>query len=199
MSRPLLSRSVLPALVLLFMVAACGTPAGSAGGDESQELEVMPTDREATAIPGGARPGAQPPVDGPLPDRRTGAVTFASTDSCPEPYSTAAVARRDFAFDGTVTAIEGAGSSSAAASLVTVSFQVHEWLVHESLVGESLVGEGTATVQVQMPAPYRPQHSESAPSYFVGTRLLVSGDDGTAWACGFTRYHDEDTAATWRS
>jgi hypothetical protein len=194
MSRSLLSRSVLPALVLLFMVAACGTPAGSAGGDESPEPEAIPTDREATAIPGGGRPGAQPPVDGPLPDRRTGAVTFASTGSCPEPYSTAAVARRDFAFDGTVTAIEGAGTSSAAASLVTVSFQVHEWLVHESLVGKR-----AATVQVRMPAPYRPQRSESAPSYFVGTRLLVSGDDGTAWACGFTRYHDEDTAAAWRS
>lgn len=150
-------------------------------------------------MPGGGRPGAQPPVDGPLPDRRTGAVKFAAPGPCPEPYSAAAVARRDFAFDGTVTAIDGVGTAATTASVVTVTFEVHEWLV----------GEGpTEEVQVRMPAPFRPQHSESAPSFFVGTRLLVSGgevvsgaEDGqkSAWACGFTRYYDEDTAATWRS
>lgn len=154
------------------------------------------------AVPGGGRPGARPPVDGPLPDRRAGAVTFASPGTCPEPYSAAAVAERDFALDGTVTAIEGAGTDSATASVATVTFEVHEWLVGGPASG------GAATIQVRMPAPNLPQHSESAPSYFVGTRLLVSGDDDssgeragklTAWACGFTRYHDEDTAATWRS
>jgi hypothetical protein len=157
------------------------------------------------AVPGGVAPKAQPPVDGPLPDRRTGAVTFAIPGTCPESYSTAAVTERDFAFDGTVTAIEGAGTASATTSVVTVAFEVHEWLVGgpESGPVSGPVSGGAATVQVRMPAPQRPQHSEAAPSYFVGTRLLVSGDDSagerTAWACGFTRYHDEDTAATWRS
>jgi hypothetical protein len=41
--------------------------------------------------------------------------------------------------------------------------------------------------------------SESPPSYAVGTRLLVSGEDQIVWACGFTRYFDEETAAAWRS
>jgi hypothetical protein len=186
------------------MVAGCGTPSEQTGRDASPTQEASRTALEPTEVgdvQGGAKPRAQPPVDGPLPDRRTGAVTFASPGPCPEPYSAAAVAERDFAFDGTVTAIEGAGTASAAGSVVTVTFELHEWLVGGPVSG------GAATIEVRMPAPDRPQHSEAAPSYFVGTRLLVSGDDSTgerageltAWACGFTRYHDEDTAATWRS
>jgi hypothetical protein len=70
-----------------------------------------------------------------------------------------------------------------------VTFEVREWFV----------GEGPQTFTVRMGAPTRSRVSESAPSYFVGTHLLVSGELGVAWDCGFTRYFDEDTAAAWRS
>jgi hypothetical protein len=32
----------------------------------------------------------------------------------------------------------------------------------------------------------------------AGTRLLVSGDDGYAWSCGFTQDYDESVADQWR-
>jgi hypothetical protein len=31
-----------------------------------------------------------------------------------------------------------------------------------------------------------------------GTRLLVSGDGGFAWSCGFTQPYDDATASQWR-
>lgn len=123
--------------------------------------------------------------------------------SCVEAYTPGAVATRAFAFDGAVTAI-GPGTTDradAVLGLVAVTFEVREWF-----------GGGTGeTVTVDMfpPGPDQPdQASESAPSYGVGTRLLVSGEprwggeplqDAIAWTCGFTRYHDEATAAEWRS
>lgn len=132
--------------------------------------------------PGGDTPEGQPPVDGPLPDTRTGAVPVSGETGCTQRYTASAVADRAFAFDGTVTGIGDEGAT----------FEVGEWLV----------GDGPGTVTIRMGAPTTSDRSESAPSYSVGTRLLVSGetDDGmTAWACGFTRYYDEETAAAWRS
>lgn len=52
-----------------------------------------------------------------------------------------------------------------------------------------------------------PEGPEPAAVYGVGSRLLISGEPrwgGTpldapiAWGCGFSRYYDEKTAATWR-
>ena len=122
--------------------------------------------------PGGDTPEGQPPADGPLPDTRTGAVDLGGP--CPEDYAANQVAARDLAVDGTVTAIDDG----------RVTFDVHG-------TGESV------TVDMAPPVPSR--RSDTAPSYSVGTRLLVSGDDGTAWGCGWTRYYDEETAADWRS
>ena len=31
-----------------------------------------------------------------------------------------------------------------------------------------------------------------------GTRLLVAGDGGFAWSCGYTRAYDASTATKWR-
>ncbi len=181
----LMSRSLLPALVTLLALVGCGTTGETTGRDDSTQPgatsstteETTPEETTPDAV--GSPPEAQPPVDGPLEDRRTGEVRFAGSNDCPQEYAVDAVGSREFAFDGTVTAIDDAG----------VTFEVREWLV----------GEGAATVQLRMDPPERPERSDAAPSYFVGTRLLVSGDAGTAWGCGFTRYYDAKTAAAWRS
>ena len=179
----LMSRSLLPALVTLLVLVGCGTSGettATTGSDvPTQPAATSDTTGGATPEPGGSPQEAQPPVDGPLEDRRTGEVRFEGATDCPQEYATTTVRSRDFAFDGTVTAIDDAG----------VTFEVHEWLV----------GEGAATVQLRMSPPDVPDRSEASPSYSVGTRLLVSGDDGIAWVCGFTRYHDTETAAAWRS
>jgi len=132
--------------------------------------------------PSGETPQGQPPIDGPLPDTRSGAVPVSGDGGCVENYSASAISGRAFAFDGTVTAIDPGG----------VTFKVTEWFV----------GEGPPSYTVQMRPPTISDMSESSPSYFVGTRLLVSGEQDEApiaWSCGFTRYFDEETAAAWRS
>jgi len=92
---------------------------------------------------------------------------------------------RGFAFDGTVTAIEDE----------TTTFRVERWYAG---------GEGDSVA-----VPLRPTEAQFevesvpvyAPSYEIGTRMLVSGeeDQGTTfvWQCGFTRYWDAATAADW--
>jgi len=169
---------LLPALLLL---TACGddstvAPEGTPSSPESSSpTPVVPK-------PTGKTPEGQPPIDGPLPDTRTGAVSVSGEGGCTENYSVQAVSGRAFAFDGTITAI-GDGQ---------VTFTVQEWFV----------GEGPESYTVRMRPPTTSGMSESAPSYFVGTRLLVSGEqdeEPIAWSCGFTRYFDEDTAAGWRS
>jgi hypothetical protein len=84
-----------------------------------------------------------------------------------------------WSFDGTVTEIDRGA----------VTFEVHE----------TFLGDLPATYVVEMGAPVTAGHSEAAPSYSVGSRLLVSGSGDEAWGCGGTLYHDEESAADWRS
>ncbi|GAA4810410.1 hypothetical protein GCM10025786_13440 [Nocardioides caeni] len=126
-----------------------------------------------------------------MPESPSGAVGDDSAVSCVEEYSPAAVNGRGFAFDGTVVEV-GPGTTDRPGkgrlNYAGVTFAVETWFV----------GGSGPTVSVDMAAP------ESG--WETGTRLLVSGEsrygegvmeDGIAWMCGFTRYHDEDTAAAW--
>lgn len=119
-----------------------------------------------------------------------------------EQYTPAAVAGRGFAFDGTVVEI-GPGTSNKPGrgqlDTVAVTFKVNEWWR----------GGSGSTVTIDMGPPAAPSaHAETGAAYGVGTRLLVSGearwggkplDDPIAWGCGFTRYHDTQTAEAWRN
>jgi hypothetical protein len=134
---------------------------------------------------------------------RLGALPGSGTASCVEPYNLATVAKRSFAFDGTVTTIGPARTNLPGAELplAAVTFKVHEWFRGGS--GSSV------TLDMTPPQPGSGQAvTESAPSYGVGTRLLVSGEprwggapltDAIAWGCGFTRYYDPATAGAWRN
>jgi hypothetical protein len=173
-------RSLLPALVIpLVVVAGCAEPSAS------PEREAIVHSGPPTAEDGGDAsdkadgPQGQPPIDGPLEVRRAGAVELDGEGGCAFRYSVRAVQARGFAFDGSVVAIGDAG----------VTFDVREWFV----------GGDAATVTLTMAGPTQSGMSESPPSYAVGTRLLVSGEDRIVWGCGFTRYFDEETAAAWRS
>jgi hypothetical protein len=130
---------------------------------------------------------------------QTGALPSSGDTSCVEAYSAATLRERAFAFDGTVTrTVPVAGSSFP---LVAVSFDVHEWFRGGS--------GSTTTIEMSPPAPLARSTTtdEIFDSYGVGTRLLVSGEprwpgraspEPIAWSCGFTRYYDDATAATWR-
>ncbi|MDK3258572.1 hypothetical protein [Blastococcus capsensis] len=132
---------------------------------------------------------------------RTGPLADGGAASCVAEYSPAAVEERDFAFAGVVIEIGPTvtdRSGEPGPDLVGVTFTVQEWFSG---------GEGT-TVTVDVPAPAGSSAgSGRGPVYGVGSRLLVSGEDRwgegaladpIAWMCGFTRYYDKATAASWR-
>jgi hypothetical protein len=149
-----------------------------------------------SAAQSGAGTSSAPTGEGPL--------RSATTASCVDIYSPAAVTGRSFAFDGTVTAIGPALSNLSGPPqplagpplpLVGVTFRVSKWF-HGGM------GD---TVTIDMDAPANVS-SAPLPSYGIDTRLLVSGeprwggaplDAAIAWSCGFTRYHDTQTAAEW--
>ncbi|WP_347058883.1 hypothetical protein ABC795_00790 [Blastococcus sp. HT6-30] len=158
--------------------------------------------------PGGSGQGDEPAgaALAPLPDDptagRTGPLADGAAASCAVAYSPDAVRERDFSFDGVVTGIGPSvtdWSGSPGPELVGVTFAVNEWFS----------GGSGATVTVDLPVPASPgasTTSEGGPVYGVGSRLLVSGADRwdgeplepIGWTCGFTRYFDEETAASWR-
>ncbi|KGN32192.1 hypothetical protein N802_11205 [Knoellia sinensis KCTC 19936] len=121
--------------------------------------------------------------------------------SCVEGYSPAALSGRAFAFDGVVVEIGPSVSDRGDLDLnyPGVTFKVQEWFS----------GGRADTVTVDLPVANTVAYGEiPEDAYGVGTRLLVSGEprwDGSpldapiAWACGFTRYYDPETAAAWRA
>lgn len=133
---------------------------------------------------------------------RTGPLADGVAASCAVQYSADAVRNRDFAFDGVVVGIGPSvteRSGTLGPELAGVTFTVQEWFSG---------GQGAA-VTVDLPAPTGGASSSSVdgPVYGLGSRLLVSGaarwdgaplEDPIAWTCGFTRYYDEVTAASWR-
>lgn len=133
---------------------------------------------------------------------RTGPLADGAAASCVEEYTADAVRDRYFAFDGVVVRIGPSvteRSDSLGPELAGVTFAVQEWFRGGS--------GGTVTVDMPPPADGVRSSSVDGPAYGVGSRLLVSGEDrwgGTgledpiAWMCGFTRYYDEATAASWR-
>jgi hypothetical protein len=94
------------------------------------------------------------------------------------------LADRDYAFDGTIKAIEPA----AADGPDRVVFQVHGWFKggSETEVSRSSYGVGAVTTT-----------STGGSALAVGERLLVAGDDEFVWECGYTQPYNENVAAEW--
>lgn len=124
------------------------------------------------------------------------------SSSCAESYDLTALKRRAFAFDGTVSGITAmqppADGSGALNGYVTVMFTVNEWFRGGD--------QGTVTLDMIGPMGGSLVIEDQEMSYGVGTRLLVSGEPrfggsplqaAIAWPCGFTRYYDTGTAASW--
>lgn len=99
---------------------------------------------------------------------------------CVEQYSTTTLGNRDFAFDGTVTAIAGD----------RVTFTVNR----------AYRGVDGATIALEAPGMTGTSvTSAGGPNLAVGQRHLVAGDDSFVWACGYTQPYDPAVAAEWEA
>ena len=105
--------------------------------------------------------------------------------SCVERYNVKTLAKRSFAFDGTVSGMKKA-STETGADLVT--FNVSHWYKGGSANQVTLKTHGVGGVT-----------SAGSISGRSGERLLVTGEDDTLWTCGFTRPYSQDVAARWEA
>lgn len=123
--------------------------------------------------------------------------------SCVESFSPTALARRSFAFDGTVLAVGPARSNRPQGDqlpLLGVTFRVNKWFTGGA--------DRTVIVDMSPETVSGATDDERGLPFTVGTRLLVSGEPRwggpalnapIAWYCGFTRYFDEQQERQWRA
>ena len=88
---------------------------------------------------------------------------------------------RDFAFDGTVTAING----NQATFTVNDGFWGAEDGASVTLQADLMVGQPEVVAL------------EGGPLLVAGERYLITGDDTFAWSCGWSRVYDAASAAEW--
>jgi hypothetical protein len=113
------------------------------------------------------------------------AASMGSSAMCVESYDTKSLAKREYAFDGTVTEVEP-GSSGENPEPDRVTFKVNSWFKG---------GEGTDAMRHSH--GFQGTTSAGGEPRSVGDRLLVSGDAGFVWECGFTRPHTAEAASEW--
>ena len=99
--------------------------------------------------------------------------------SCVEIYDLTTLANREIAFDGSVETVSGDH----------VTFTVNDWYRGGTDGEVTLAGASSLSGLTS---------AGGATSLEPGTRLLVAGDGGFAWSCGFTQPHDEQVARDWR-
>lgn len=100
--------------------------------------------------------------------------------SCVEVYDLTTLANREVAFDGTVQAVSGD----------SVTFSVNE--AYRGVDGSTITLDGAGTIG-GLTSAGEPLSLEQ------GTRLLVAGDGGFAWSCGFTQAYDAAVADEWEA
>lgn len=119
--------------------------------------------------------------DRPAPDEgstTTGPITPGGMAICVELYDTTTLAKREVAFDGTVGAVNGD----------SITFTVNR--AFRGVNGSTVTLEGATGLSGHTSAG-------SEMSVEPGTRLLVAGDGGFVWSCGFTQPYDDAVAAQW--
>jgi hypothetical protein len=157
--------------------------------DPSGALPGVPS----ASVAGSGSPAAEPSV---TPTAAQGDVFGGSgLMSCIEEYNVPNLARRRFAFDGEVVGIgKGPVRKDPFHLYAPVTFRVNRWY------------RGGTGERVTVAMLYRSSPSVDNPTFGVGARLLVSGEerwggaaltDPIAWPCGFTRWYGEADAADW--
>lgn len=110
------------------------------------------------------------------PATTAGPAVGPGTASCVEEYDLQTLANREIALDGTVASIDGA----------QITFAVERWFRGGSGDAVTLTSSTGGAVT-----------PDAGPPLAVGSRLLVAGDGGFVWGCGFTQRYDDGVAADW--
>ena len=103
----------------------------------------------------------------------------ATSGSCVEVYDTDTLANREVAFDGTVSTVEGD----------SVTFTVNA--AFKGVSTETVTLNGAVALSGMSSA------GSSGTALEPGARMLVAGDGGFAWSCGFTQPYDPGVAGEW--
>lgn len=190
-ARPVWRRPAVQGIASLALAAAVvaiavfarsgGVPAGgiAAPPPGASSVAVVPSATpHATATPPAASAN---PTPAPSASETTGPISpGGGMAMCIESYDLSTLANRQFAFDGTVTAIDGD----------EVTFTVNHSYRGETGPGVTLTASGMTGAVITL---------DGGPVLAVGGRYLVSGDDQFAWACGFTQDFDATVADAWAS
>ena len=155
------------AAALLLIAGVVGAVLAS-GGSSSEE----PVASGATTLPAGD------PGDGLSSGVNPGDGGTQAT-SCVETYDLDTLTHREYAFDGTVTSVDGQD----------MTFQVNEWFT----------GGDDDTVTLDHQGYAGMLFAPEGPALEPGTRVLVAGDGGFVWSCGFTQAYDQALAEQWRT
>lgn len=109
-----------------------------------------------------------------------GAITpgGSMSGSCVEFYDLTTLEGRETAFDGTLVAVDGDRAT----------FTVNQWFRG---------GDGTSVTLAGASVLQGNNSAQPGASLTPGTRLLVAGDGGFAWSCGFTQPYDAAVAQQW--
>lgn len=97
---------------------------------------------------------------------------------CVEQYGPETLRHRSIAFDGTVTSV----------TTDRVTFAINESFRGTEGSSVTLAAPGMTGATVT---------SAGGPSFAIGQRYLVAGEDQFAWGCGFSQPYDSDVAAEW--
>ena len=124
--------------------------------------------------------GGRGPASGGGPDASSGpgGGNGIGAASCVETYNPAMLKKRSIAFDGTVTAVNGD----------EVVFAIGK--AFRGVAGGQLTLTATGMTGAAVT-------SIGGPTFVVGGRYLVAGEDHFAWACGFSQVWDATHAAEW--
>lgn len=117
-------------------------------------------------------------ADGSTPATMASDAGSTGPASCVETYDLQSLTGRDLAFDGSVQTTVGD----------EVTFVVNRWYWGGNMPSITLNGASTLTAVTSGGAPLRVE---------PGERLLVAGDDGFAWSCGFTQPFQPSLARSW--
>ena len=125
------------------------------------------------------RPSTTDTPEGDTPSRSDAPITPGGMASCIEMYDLTTLPNREVAFAGTVKSVDGD----------KVTFAVDE--AFRGVNGDEVTLEGAQSLSALTSAG-------EGMSLEPGTKLLVSGDGGFAWTCGFTQPYADDVASQWR-